>query len=59
MGREGQEMPELTDEFITSVTDRYIELFEKITGDKFVKAETATPVDRIEKNVKEWLSNRA
>lgn len=59
MGREGQEMPELTDEFITSVTDRYIELFEKITGDKFVKAETANPTDRIEKNVKDWLSSRS
>jgi len=58
MGREGQEMPELTDEFINSVTDRYIELFEKITGDKFIKAENPNPVERIEKNVTEWLSSR-
>jgi len=58
MGREGQEMPELTDEFINSVTDRYIELFEKITGDKFVKAENPNPVARIEKNVTDWLNSR-
>lgn len=57
MGREGQQMPELTDEFLTSVSERYIELFEKITGDKFVKAESNS-VGRIEKNIKEWLSSR-
>jgi phosphoribosylaminoimidazole-succinocarboxamide synthase len=38
-GQEGQQVPEMTDEFISSVSDRYIELFEKITGDRFTKQE--------------------
>lgn len=55
MGRDGQEMPELTDEFINSVTERYIELYEKITGDKFVKANTESSESRIEENILNWL----
>lgn len=40
-GQEGQQVPEMTDEFISSVSDRYIELFEKITGDRFTKQEVS------------------
>lgn len=40
-GKDGQQVPEMTDEFVTSVSDRYIELFENITGQKFVKEEVA------------------
>ncbi|SEW50913.1 phosphoribosylaminoimidazolesuccinocarboxamide synthase [Chitinophaga arvensicola] len=40
-GKDGQQVPEMTDEFIQSVSDRYIELFENITGQKFVKEEVA------------------
>ena len=40
-GKDGQKVPEMTDEFINSVSERYIELFENITGQKFVKEEVA------------------
>lgn len=50
MGKEGQKVPEMTDEFINSVTDRYIELYEHITGKKFVKAPIANLEQRIAEN---------
>lgn len=50
-GKDGQQIPEMTDEFVNHVTDRYIELYEKITGDKFQKAEASEVINRIEKNV--------
>lgn len=54
-GHEGQKVPEMTDSIVNSITDRYIELFENITGDKFVKAEGTDVVKRIEKNVTDFL----
>ncbi len=57
MNEPGQVMPEITDEYAESVSDRYIELFENITGDKFDKASDNDDLAaRIEKNVKGWLS---
>ena len=50
-GKEGQQIPEMTDEFVNHVTDRYIELYEKISGDKFQKADASEVIKRIEKNV--------
>jgi phosphoribosylaminoimidazole-succinocarboxamide synthase len=55
-GQEGQEVPEMTEEFINSVSERYIELFEKITGDKFVKADIEDVATRIEKNVTDYIN---
>lgn len=57
-GKEGQTVPEMTPEYCDSVTDRYVELYENIVGDKFVKAEVADVAARIEKNVTEYLKNR-
>ncbi|MGV7105817.1 phosphoribosylaminoimidazolesuccinocarboxamide synthase [Flavobacterium sp. U410] len=57
-GKEGQQIPEMTDEYIESVSDRYIELFENIIGEQFVKADISDIADRIEKNVLEYLSKR-
>ncbi len=54
-GKEGQEMPVMPEEFIQQVSDRYIELFEKITGDPFLKAPTDNIQNRIEKNTMEGL----
>ncbi|MFT7155328.1 MAG: phosphoribosylaminoimidazole-succinocarboxamide synthase [Parvicella sp.] len=54
-GKEGQVIPEMTDEFVNSVTDRYIELYEKITGESFVKADTSNILARIEENVLSYL----
>ena len=59
MNEPGQTMPEITDEYAESVSDRYIELFEHITGEKFDKAtEEGDIAARIEKNVSEWLATR-
>lgn len=56
-GREGQQIPEMTQEKITEISERYIELFEQITGDTFVKANTNNVLDRIERNVTSFLTS--
>ncbi|MDD4534891.1 MAG: phosphoribosylaminoimidazolesuccinocarboxamide synthase [Prevotella sp.] len=59
MNEPGQTMPEITDEYAESVSERYIELYERITGEKFDKAsEEGDIAARIEKNVKEYLASR-
>jgi phosphoribosylaminoimidazole-succinocarboxamide synthase len=57
-GKEGQQIPEMTDEYIATVSERYIELYENIMGEKFVKADISDINSRIEKNVLEYLTNR-
>jgi phosphoribosylaminoimidazole-succinocarboxamide synthase len=59
MGLEGQTLPTLTEDFITLVSTRYIELFEKVSGSEFIGNSSNSPLERIEKNVEEWLANRA
>ena len=56
-GLEGQSVPEMSDEYINVVSDRYIELYENITGETFVKADVSEIDQRINKNVLEYLSN--
>jgi len=56
-GLEGQILPEMSDEYIESVSKRYIELYENITGEAFVKAELSNIQERIEKNVMNFLKN--
>ena len=56
MGKEGEQLPEMTDEYCNEVSERYIELYERITGEKFVKAEEADLHQRIAKNVAECLA---
>ena len=59
MNEPGQKMPEITDEYAESVSDRYIELYEHITGEKFDKGtECGDIAARIEKNVSEYLKSR-
>ena len=55
-GKEGQEIPEMSDEKIIEISNRYIELFEQITGDTFIKANTDDVLERIEQNVLAFLS---
>ena len=56
MGKEGQQVPEMTDEFVKSVSDRYIELYENIVGETFVKGSQDEGVEkRIEDNVNNFL----
>ncbi|MFV8373354.1 phosphoribosylaminoimidazolesuccinocarboxamide synthase [Flavobacterium sp. LB2P74] len=57
-GLEGQQIPNMTDEYIQTVSERYIELYENILGEKFVKADISNIDERIEKNVLEYLANR-
>ena len=57
-GKEGQQIPEMTDAYIESVSERYIELYENILGEKFVKADIDNIDQRIEKNVLDYLSSK-
>ena len=56
-GKEGQTIPQLNEDFINLVSNRYIELFNNITGQDFVKADNTSISERIEKNVNEYLSS--
>ena len=59
MNEPGQVMPEITDAYAESVSERYIELYEHITGERFEKAsENDDLAARIEKNVTAWLATR-
>ena len=58
MGKAGQQVPEMTDEYCDSVSKRYIELYEHIVGKEFVPANDADIAARIEKNVSEYLKSR-
>ncbi|KQO28401.1 phosphoribosylaminoimidazole-succinocarboxamide synthase [Flavobacterium sp. Leaf82] len=58
-GQDGQQIPDMTDEYIESVSERYIELYENILGEKFVKADIDNIDQRINDNVLEYLNNRA
>ena len=55
-GLEGQTMPEMPEEFVQTITDRYIELYERISGNIFVKSETSDIVNRIQSNVENYLN---
>lgn len=50
-GKDGQKVPEMTDEFIEQISNRYIELYENITGEKFVKSDVSDVLKRVEENV--------
>ena len=55
-GLEGQTMPEMPEEFVQTITDRYIELYERISGNTFVKSETSDIANRIQTNVENYLN---
>lgn len=57
-GKEGQQIPEMTSEYIETVSERYIELYEKIIGDSFVKSDISNIEARILENVENYLKNR-
>ena len=54
-GKEGQVVPEMTDEIVNMISERYIELYEKATGEKFLKGDTENLEKRIEKNILNYL----
>lgn len=57
-GKEGQQVPEMTDEKVNSISDRYIELYENITGETFKKEDTSNVLQRVEENVMQFLEEK-
>jgi len=57
-GQAGQQVPEMSDEFVESVSERYIELYENITGEQFNKADVSNVLNRVEANINEYLKTR-
>ena len=57
-GQDGQQIPDMTDAYIQTVSERYIELYENILGEKFVKADIDNIDQRIDKNVSEYLASK-
>ena len=55
-GQAGQQVPEMTDAVVAGITDRYVELYEHITGEKFVPAADADAAARIEANIRNFLN---
>jgi phosphoribosylaminoimidazole-succinocarboxamide synthase len=55
MGKEGQQVPEMSDTWITEISDRYIELYEGITGEKFNRTQSDDILGRVESNILNWL----
>lgn len=55
-GNPGQQLPEMTKEFVISVSERYIELYENITGDEFLRSEAGDAIDRVEQNINKFLT---
>lgn len=55
-GKEGQKVPEMTESIVAGISDRYIELYENITGEKFVKAENDDLEQRIKTNIEKYLA---
>ena len=58
-GQEGQQVPEMTDEVVSSITERYVELYEAVTGEKFERAESDNVEQRIFNNVSTYLKGLA
>ena len=56
-GQAGQQVPEMTDEIVNSISNRYIELYEHITGEKFIKSDTTTILQRVENNILKFLND--
>ncbi len=55
-GKDGQQVPEMTDEICSSISERYIELYENIVGEKFVRADVTNVLERVENNINSFLS---
>lgn len=56
-GKDGQKIPEMTDAIINSISERYIELYEKIAGEKFIKADASNVLNRVKENINTYLEH--
>jgi phosphoribosylaminoimidazole-succinocarboxamide synthase len=54
-GKDGQKIPEMTDAIISSISERYIELYEQIVGEKFVKSDVSNVLNRVEQNINKFF----
>lgn len=57
-GQPGQQVPEMTEDYVNSVSERYIELYESITGDQFVKSDVADVIKRVDNNITSFLNEK-
>jgi len=55
-GKEGQQIPDMSEEFVNQVSDRYIDLYEMITGDNFIKSDVSDVIKRVEKNINKAIT---
>lgn len=55
-GKDGQKVPEMTEAIVSDISERYIELYEKVTGEAFVKSDVSDIINRIEKNINTYLN---
>ena len=55
-GKDGQSIPDMSEEYCNTVSERYIELYEYITGDKFIKEDVSDVINRVEKNILNYLA---
>lgn len=58
-GQAGQQIPEMSEKWVNEISERYIELYERITGEPFHRADTANVLARVENNITNWLKNNA
>ena len=56
-GQTGQQVPEMTESWVNQISERYIELYENITGEKFIRSDVSNVLGRVESNVKHWIDN--
>jgi phosphoribosylaminoimidazole-succinocarboxamide synthase len=54
-GQTGQQVPEMTESWVNQISERYIELYENIIGEKFVRSDVSNVLSRVEKNVTGWI----
>ena len=57
MGNKGQTVPDMPDSFVNEITERYIELYERITGEQFNRGDTSNVMSRVESNILNWLKS--
>jgi phosphoribosylaminoimidazole-succinocarboxamide synthase len=57
-GKTGQQVPFMSDEYAKSVSERYIELYEGITGEKFVRTDASEVLKRVEQNIMKFLAEK-
>jgi phosphoribosylaminoimidazole-succinocarboxamide synthase len=55
-GQTGQKVPEMSEEWVKQISERYIELYENIIGEKFVRSDVSKVLQRVEENVRKWLA---